>query len=43
MAGSRKKYAVPKTVAFTDELPRTGSGTVDRDAVRERLLDAQSD
>jgi len=36
-------FAVPKTVAFTDELPRTGSGTVDRDAVRERLLDAQSD
>ncbi|MFB6140314.1 MAG: class I adenylate-forming enzyme family protein [Halosimplex sp.] len=30
-------FEVPKTVAFADELPRTHSGTVDRDAVRERL------
>ncbi len=30
-------YAVPKTVAFADDLPRTASGTVDRDAVRDRL------
>jgi O-succinylbenzoic acid--CoA ligase len=30
-------YEVPKTIAFTDELPRTPSGTVDRDAVRERF------
>ncbi|SFB99156.1 O-succinylbenzoic acid--CoA ligase [Halobiforma haloterrestris] len=28
----------PKTLAVADELPRTASGTVDRDAVRERLL-----
>jgi len=35
-------FAVPKTVAFTDELPRTHSGTVDRDAVRERLLDVRT-
>ncbi|WP_440991221.1 class I adenylate-forming enzyme family protein [Haloarchaeobius baliensis] len=27
----------PRTVAFADELPRTASGTVDRDAVRELL------
>jgi len=30
-------YAVPKTVAFADSIPRTASGTVDRDAVRDRL------
>jgi len=30
-------YKRPKTVAFARELPRTTSGTVDRDAVRERL------
>ena len=30
-------YAVPKTVVVADDLPRTASGTVDRDAVRERL------
>ncbi len=27
----------PRTLAFVDELPRTASGTVDRDAVRDRL------
>ena len=30
-------FAVPKTVALADSLPRTASGTVDRAAVRERL------
>jgi len=30
-------FEVPKTVAVADALPRTASGTVDRDAVRERL------
>jgi O-succinylbenzoic acid--CoA ligase len=30
-------FAVPKTVGFADSLPRTHSGTVDREAVRERL------
>jgi O-succinylbenzoic acid--CoA ligase len=30
-------YKLPKTVGFTSELPRTASGTVDRDAVRSRL------
>lgn len=30
-------YEVPKTVSFADALPRTASGTVDRDAVRARL------
>jgi O-succinylbenzoic acid--CoA ligase len=36
-------YAVPKTVAVADALPRTASGTVDRDAVRERLRAARGD
>jgi len=30
-------YEVPKTVAVADTLPRTASGTVDREAVREQL------
>lgn len=30
----------PKTIAFTNQLPRTASGTVDRDRVRSRLRDA---
>ena len=30
-------YKHPRTVAVADELPRTASGTVDRDAVRELL------
>jgi o-succinylbenzoate---CoA ligase len=30
-------YKRPKTVAFADALPRTASGTIDREAVRERL------
>lgn len=30
----------PRTVAFTDELPRTASGTVEREAVREMLREA---
>lgn len=30
-------FKVPKTWGFADELPRTPSGTVDREAVRERL------
>ena len=30
-------FKIPKTVAFVDELPRTVSGTVDREAVREVL------
>ena len=30
-------YAVPKTVGFAETIPRTASGTVDREAVRERL------
>ncbi len=33
-------YKVPKTVAFVDSLPRTVSGTVDREAVRRRLREA---
>ncbi|WP_435360538.1 o-succinylbenzoate--CoA ligase [Haloarchaeobius sp. DFWS5] len=32
-------YEVPKTVRFARELPRTASGTIDREAVRERLGD----
>jgi O-succinylbenzoic acid--CoA ligase len=30
-------YKCPRTVALADELPRTASGTVEREAVRERL------
>ena len=30
-------HAVPKVLRSVDQLPRTASGTVDRDAVRERL------
>lgn len=30
-------YKIPKTLDVTAEIPRTASGTVDRDAVRERL------
>nr|WP_274323899.1 class I adenylate-forming enzyme family protein [Halosimplex aquaticum] len=44
--GARERladFAVPKTVAFADELPRTHSGTVDRDGVRERLAAARTD
>ena len=33
-------FEVPKTLALADSLPRTPSGTVDREAVRERLRDA---
>lgn len=33
-------YKRPRTVAFADELPRTASGTVEREAVREFLRDA---
>lgn len=32
-------YKCPRTVAFADALPRTASGTVDRTAVRESLLE----
>jgi O-succinylbenzoic acid--CoA ligase len=30
-------FKIPRTIAFSDELPRTASGTVERDAVRTRL------
>ncbi|WP_436347967.1 class I adenylate-forming enzyme family protein [Natronorubrum sp. FCH18a] len=33
----------PKTIAVADSLPRTASGTVDRDAVRARLLESGTD
>ena len=32
-------FKVPRTIGFADELPRTASGTVEREAVRERLLE----
>jgi O-succinylbenzoic acid--CoA ligase len=35
-------FEVPKTVVVDDTLPRTASGTVDREAVRERLRDGES-
>jgi O-succinylbenzoic acid--CoA ligase len=31
-------FKVPKTIRAVDALPRTASGTIDRDAVRERLV-----
>mgnify|MGYP000389194625 CR=1 FL=1 len=34
-------FEVPKTIAVADELPRTASGTVDRDAVEELLSSEQ--
>jgi len=34
-------YRCPKTIAFTDALPRTPSGTVDRTRVREHLADRE--
>ncbi|WP_135852436.1 o-succinylbenzoate--CoA ligase [Halorussus salinus] len=33
-------YKRPRTVAFADDLPRTASGTVEREAVRERLRES---
>ncbi|SFS56816.1 class I adenylate-forming enzyme family protein [Halostagnicola kamekurae] len=33
----------PKTIGFADELPRTASGTVDREVVRELLRDEGTD
>ena len=38
--GRLASFKRPKTVAYVDALPRTPSGTVDRDAVRRFLLDA---
>lgn len=35
--GRLANYKRPKTIVFTGALPRTASGTVDREAVRERL------
>ena len=32
-------YKLPRKIGFADDLPRTASGTLDRTAVRERLLD----
>ncbi|NHN49663.1 o-succinylbenzoate--CoA ligase [Halostella sp. JP-L12] len=37
--GRLAPYKRPKTVGIADALPRTASGTVDREAVRERLRD----
>ncbi|RKD97121.1 O-succinylbenzoic acid--CoA ligase [Halopiger aswanensis] len=39
LAGFKK----PKTVGFADSLPRTASGTVDREATRKRLLEGGID
>lgn len=36
-------YECPRTIAFTDTLPRTDSGTIDRDAVRTQLNEATQD
>jgi O-succinylbenzoic acid--CoA ligase len=32
-------FKLPRTVRLVEAIPRTASGTVDRAAVRERLLD----
>ncbi|GAB7017560.1 class I adenylate-forming enzyme family protein [Halostagnicola bangensis] len=37
--GRLARFKQPKTIGFTDSLPRTSSGTVDRDAVRDLLGD----
>jgi O-succinylbenzoic acid--CoA ligase len=36
-------FKLPRTVGFADELPRTASGTVAREAVRDRLTTGTSD
>jgi len=41
--GRLADFKRPKTVAMADELPRTASGTVDREAVRDRLNRAGTD
>jgi O-succinylbenzoic acid--CoA ligase len=38
--GALPDYAVPKAVVFAETLPRTDSGTVDREAVRDRVREA---
>lgn len=38
LGGELADYKLPKTVTVLDSLPRTASGTVDRAALRERLL-----
>jgi O-succinylbenzoic acid--CoA ligase len=38
--GRLADFEIPKTIRFADALPRTPSGTVDREAVRERLSEA---
>jgi O-succinylbenzoic acid--CoA ligase len=43
LRGRVADYALPKTVGFADELPRTASGTVDREAVCERLESSDAD
>ncbi|ELY38360.1 class I adenylate-forming enzyme family protein [Natronorubrum tibetense] len=37
------RFKRPKTIAVADSLPRTASGTVDRDAVRAQLLESGTD
>ncbi|MFB6304696.1 MAG: class I adenylate-forming enzyme family protein [Haloferacaceae archaeon] len=36
-------FKLPRTVGFADELPRTVSGTVDRESVRERLAEVRDE
>jgi len=43
LRGRVADYALPKTIAVTDTLPRTASGTVDRDGVRKRLASVDGD
>jgi O-succinylbenzoic acid--CoA ligase len=36
-------YERPKSLALAESLPRTASGTVDRDAVRDRIQEASTE
>ena len=36
-------FKIPRTIAYAEELPRTVSGTVDREGVRERLAESGYD
>ncbi|MFW5900422.1 MAG: AMP-binding enzyme, partial [Halodesulfurarchaeum sp.] len=43
LRGDLADYKLPKTVTVLDSLPRTASGTVDRNALRTRLESERRD
>jgi len=43
LRGRLAGFKLPRTVGIADELPRTVSGTVERDAVRERLNEGETE